>query len=380
MAGQFTVSDQGTSQYDIPIQVPPGRAGVEPVLSLHYSAGRSNGEAGIAWKLEGLSQITRCGETYALDGYSAPIQNSPQDHFCIDGKRLEVVHGSYGSDGALYRTLIDTFSKIVSHQDSSSEGTQLDIWPVVARAGRAFQGPDYFDVMTKDGRKLTYGNTRDSVVLNRNGGRELWLLNRVEDRSGNSMTIHYENLRAEVSAEAAKRVPNYVRPKAIFYTGHGSSEGSREVRFDYENRFDGQINYAQGGAPMLLTHRLSQVTTFVKGDPIKNYRLSYKSQNLSQLTQVQECTQDTGTVCKPPTQFEYEEESGAFEQAASNLTLENAGQLDVNGDGLPDFLVTTVHVGDVPANPWLKGAAHRLGHSHRLRLVCLPDSDRRVGS
>jgi hypothetical protein len=77
--GTFQVTHAGTAQYAIPIAVPPGRAGIEPALSLVYSGSRANGDLGMGWRLEGLSSITRCPRTYALDGYSANVSNTPQD-------------------------------------------------------------------------------------------------------------------------------------------------------------------------------------------------------------------------------------------------------------------------------------------------------------
>jgi len=366
LAGQFSVTEQGTAQFNVPIDVPPGRAGMEPGVSLRYIGSKASGEAGIGWKIEGLSQITRCPKIYALDGYSAPVANDTSDHFCIDGKRLETVPGSspYGSNGAQYRTLVDGFSKVISR--IAGPNFQQPFWLNVPRVNPAQQGPDYFEVWTKDGRKLTYGSTRDSLLVGRNGVRFSWLLNRVEDRAGNSMTVRYHNLRIEVPAAAVAGVPNMVRPASIFYTGHGLFDGNREVRFDYENRSDAQISYGQGGVPLVVAYRLKQITTFVRGTAVKDYFLDYKSATVSQLTQIKECAAGTIEVCKPPTVFEYIPddprapaigESGQFSQLGGRLDLlavEGAAQLDVNGDGIPDFLITKVSIDGVPAQTWMK--------------------------
>lgn len=354
VAGQFSVSDQGTAQYNVPIDVPPGRAGVEPALSLRYSATRASGEAGVGWKLEGLSQITRCPRVYALDGYSAPVANNATDRFCIDGKRLETIAGSaqYGTEGAEYRTLIDTFTKVISHVDQG-EGHQHAPLAGILRLIRDQQGPDYFMVSMKDGRILTYGRTRDSLLMGQNGVRVSWLLNKVEDRAGNTMKVRYTNLRASLPAEGADGVPNLVKPEAISYTGHGEVDGTREVRFDYERRLDGQLSFAQGGTPLIVTHRLHRVMTFADRVPVKNYRLEYADETHSQLTKVFECIRDADEKCKAPTEFAYEKESG-FTQAENGPSIAGAGQLDVNGDGLTDFLVTTARAGDMPANTGLK--------------------------
>jgi hypothetical protein len=188
---------------------------MEPALSLKYSSSRLNADVGVGWRLEGLSKITRCPRTYALDGYSRPIKNDKHDRFCIDGKRLEAVAGTYGENGAEYRTLIDSFAKVISYR--SGDGLQFDDWVGVDRVARSAQGPDYFQVWTKDGRILTYGRTLDSLVLGRNGVRYTWLLNRVEDRAGNTIVVTYENtdFGAGLPSYLSARFPGVLRPSAI---------------------------------------------------------------------------------------------------------------------------------------------------------------------
>jgi len=62
-AGAQEVSADGTVTYSIPIELPAGRAGMNPSFSLAYNSnagnGTVNGIAGIGWVLGGLPAISR---------------------------------------------------------------------------------------------------------------------------------------------------------------------------------------------------------------------------------------------------------------------------------------------------------------------------------
>ena len=354
LKGEFSVSDQGSAEYSVPIEVPPGRAGMEPALTIQYSGSRSNGDVGVGWHLEGLSKITRCPRSFSLDGTTGPVQNNPTDRFCIDGKRLESVSGVYGADTTEYRTLVDSFAKVISHVDPGAS-VQLGPLGLSGTVARSEQGPDSFQVWTKDGRILTYGRTLDSLVIAHNGVRYAWLLNRVEDRAGNTMLVSYTNLPMAVPLSLTAAPTVVVRPSGVAYTGHGDIAGNREVRFSYEARTDPQLSFTQGGAPFVVAQRLSRVTTFVDNVAVKSYKLQYVAGDLSEVEKISECAGGDDSRCKAPTTFQYAHEQG-FSFANEGKDLPAAGQLDINGDGIPDFLTTNIVVDGVPAQPTLKAA------------------------
>src|SRR3982750_3274482 len=60
-------TESGASTYSIPLVLPPGRAGMQPSLTLSYNSRRGDGLAGMGWALEGLSTIHRCPQTPEQD-------------------------------------------------------------------------------------------------------------------------------------------------------------------------------------------------------------------------------------------------------------------------------------------------------------------------
>ena len=114
--GAFAVSPSGAATYTIPIQVPPGTAGMQPSLALSYNSQAGNGLAGMGWSLSGFSAIHRCPATIVQgDGFMGGINYDTNDRFCLDGERLIVVNGfADGASGAEYRTEHESFSRVKS--------------------------------------------------------------------------------------------------------------------------------------------------------------------------------------------------------------------------------------------------------------------------
>src|SRR5262245_7235614 len=157
--GSLRVTESGAAEYRIPIQVPPGIAGMEPKFALVYNSQAGNGVLGMGWNLEGLSSIARCPRTMAQDGARGRVQFDANDRFCLDGQRLVAVSGAYGADGTDYGTEIEGFTKLTSY-------------------GVVGGGPERFRARTKSGQIVDYGETPDSRIGAPNGAIASWVLNR----------------------------------------------------------------------------------------------------------------------------------------------------------------------------------------------------------
>jgi RHS repeat-associated protein len=249
LPGSWAVSPTGRFQYTLPLDVPAGRAGVQPDLALVYSSGTSDGTLGVGWALSGASsRLSWCGSSRSTENTTSGVRLDGTDRLCLDGAKLVAVSGTYGAGGTRYRTELDSFAEVVS-----------------GPAGE--QGPENFTVRTKDGRVRFYESVsatrRERAVALRGTGpaeaelaastrRVMWLLASEEDRSGNRMRFEYAN----VSSPPA--TPE-VELRFIRYTSRGAEPAHRVVELHYQNRPD-PTSVFQAGVRFDSTQRISSIT------------------------------------------------------------------------------------------------------------------------
>lgn len=322
--GEFSVSPSGAATYTIPIQVPPGTAGMQPNLSLVYNSQMGNGLFGMGWSLQGLPVIHRCPATIAQDGYKGGINYDAKDRFCMNGQRLVAINGAYGADNTEYRTEIESFAKIISY-------------------GQAGSGPAWFKVWTKEGQVMEFGNTVDSRIeaMSRADVR-VWSINKVMDTVGNYLTVSYDE----------KNLKGQYCPTRIDYTANDATglAAQRSVVFEYETRLDARMVY-MAGSKVITDQRVASIKAYTNQSKTKDYKLSYsyKGGNAKQsiLANIQEC--DLSGNCLPTISFDTENRPEGLSQDNSWIipdgTYFTSGStdngvivIDVNGDGLEDVL------------------------------------------
>jgi hypothetical protein len=311
--GSFAVSPSGAATYSIPIQVPPGVAGMEPKLSLEYNSQGGNGIMGMGWNLAGLSSITRCPATMAQDGVRGSVNYDDKDKFCLDGQRLMVVSGAYGAPGSEYRTEIESFSRITA-------------------IGQAGAGPASFTVKTKAGLTMEYGiidGTRDSrIEAQGKSAVMVWAIGKIADVKGNTMTFVYNEDNANGS----------FLPTSISYAGN-------VVTFVYDTtqRPDIQTGY-QASSKVTLSQRLKSIKTWASGSLVQQTTLNYSvgATLRSLLTSMQVC--DWANSCLLSINLSWQGSSiePALSSALGSDALDAGYQvgrawIDINGDGMADY-------------------------------------------
>ncbi|MDH5676354.1 MAG: hypothetical protein OEZ06_29820 [Myxococcales bacterium] len=395
LPGGLAVAADGRPKYSVPLQVPPGRGGIQPLLSLSYSGGDQDGYLGIGWGVSGLAAIQRCKKTFSQDGNTAVVTYTDSDSFCLDGAKLvlEQSTDTYGADGVAYRTELESFTRVISH----SAGGEPSSFTAYTRDGRILT----FDLRVGGGLPLGDEKIRPANTTNPLGAlsrTQTWALTRVEDRLGNSMDIEYWNPsscpdRMEVFGTSFRPACDVLGgkareyyPKRITYTNHKDKPGDRFVEFHYRERVPlAMLESHRYGVRYEKSQLLERITAGVlssdfDGGPDFSYELVYDEprdfhrryalssfEHLHEqtlLTSIQQCARKglrstAGLACKPPTIFEYERVEPGFENAlAQDVTaipdydqadLAFFGRplvLDLDGNGQQDILYSECSVPD----------------------------------
>jgi len=101
-ANDFQVSN-GDASYSVPINIAPGRGGMQPEVSLSYDGGSNNDILGVGWNLNAVTAISRCSANLEQDGFNSGVTFTEKDRYCLNGQRLVPVAGVNGAVGTEYR-------------------------------------------------------------------------------------------------------------------------------------------------------------------------------------------------------------------------------------------------------------------------------------
>ena len=241
----FEVGNTGAAVYTVDIKLPQAIGEMIPKLALVYNNQSGNGTLGWAWNLQGLSSIERVGMTEYHDGKTKGV-DFVDDGYALDGQRLMSV------GNGLYKTEIDNMDKIMSYMGSK-------------------QGPDYFLVWKNDGTIWEYGATEDSKIEPQGNENVVfrWLLNKISDRSGNSINYrYYEN---KSTGEV------YIRNIEYTSNERANVKPAYNVVFQYEQKVsDVKTSYVYGNM-VVDTKLLKKIEVFsnCSGKKIIEYLLSY---------------------------------------------------------------------------------------------------------
>jgi RHS repeat-associated protein len=307
--GNSQVTLDGRLAYSLPVTLPAGINDMQPALSFTYQMSAADSFLGEGWGLSGLMSLHRCGATIAQDGYSGLPSGSALDKLCLDGQRLQLVSGGEWQPGSVYRTEIESFSKITLLGSASEP---------------------YFEVRARNGWRFTLGRTPASRMTPVGGKTLAWQLDTAEDSLGNQYTVGYSSHGGQLL------------PASIDYA-------TGRIRLEYRDREFPLTQYALGGemANRSLLDRV--VVEADSGTRLREYRLGYQhsaNTRKPRISFIQHCAQNQ---CLDPVRFDYQSQPAelidAGLQPATKSMFSNflsvESPMDWNGDGINDLLTVT---------------------------------------
>jgi RHS repeat-associated protein len=317
-------NSSGDARLSYPIQLPPGRNGMQPQLGLSYDSSGGIGWVGLGWDLAtaAVTVDTRWGvpryeaaaetETYGLNG----VQLTPVAHRGQPAARTP--------EKLFHARVEGQFRKIVRH----GTGPTNYWWEVTDKDGtRSFYG----------GNPDTGGPAADSRLTDGNGNVFMWALRETRDLHGNGVSYTYETV--SDAGVPGGTVPGFqLYPKTINYTRAGAAAGAYTVTFlrdselpGYTRRPDVVIN-ARGGFKMVTAELLKRIDVTFQSQLIRRYDLDYR-QGAFNKTLLESITQrgENGAVFHTHQLSYYDE---LRDQSGGYQGFEPASNWDTRGDNV----------------------------------------------
>lgn len=304
----------GSANLPINIEVPPGRGGIEPNISLVYSSSnRQLGIAGVGWGFD-------LGSVVISTKKGVPNYNSTDTYMLSSGQQL-----IFDSTVGFYRMEVEgAFSKI--------EKRATD-WVITDK-----KGVKYFYGSTDDSRQ--YDPSNSSKVYR-------WALNKVIDVFGNAMNVYYRRDNAQI-------YPDRIEYTAVEGVNASLVSGTpASVKFEYQAARRFTTSYGSG---FLVKNRLilSAIKTYGPQNALQlTYNFGYSESSATRRDLLTSVRVDGAGVSTPSLTFRYDTAKGFTNKSVTlyyneglifvrnnNGTAEDDGvrPVDFNSDGYTEFI------------------------------------------
>jgi RHS repeat-associated protein len=256
-----TANHLGQARLGYPIEVPPGRAGMQPRLALQYNSSAGNGWTGMGWDL--TTPAIMLDTRWGVPRYDGATET---ESYLLDGEQLTPLahRGAPQARTAekVFHTRVEgQFRRIVRHGDGPANYS--------------------WEITEKNGTRHSYGGTAEATLTDGQGRIATWVLRETRDTNDNVM--RYEYAHVGDGGVANSQVPgSNIYPTRITYTGHGNTAGRYSVTFvrDRERgeprRADIGID-ARYGFKKVTADLLRRVEVKLDNDLIRAYELNYQT-------------------------------------------------------------------------------------------------------
>ena len=310
--GSQSVNPVGGASYTIQIVTPPGTNQMEPSLAIAYNSLAGNGAMGMGWNIAGLGSVTRGNEDIYHDGAISEAEHLKTDPYFLNGSRLKLLSGTYGTNGSVYGVDNESFAKIEA-------------------VGSNYSGPAWFRVTTKDGLIYEYGSSSNSLFHHSNGTVLNWSLSKILDCNGNYIQFNYTNLGSE-----------HVLDEVLF-TGNASAglNPYNKIKFNYVSRTDVNTTFVKGFG-IKQNHLIEEIVVTGEGNQaFKTYKFNYNlTEGHSLLREITELGSDNSTLNS--TMLKYGNLPNSVNHGTTSAGQGEAKDVftgDYNGDGHTDLLL-----------------------------------------
>lgn len=318
--GKFKVTNTGAATYKIPLELPKGRSGMKPQISINYNSLGNNGIMTKGWSLSGISTLSRTPYSQYYNDSTYSIDLSEEDQLKLNGQHLiELPSGEY-------RTENESYTRIVPVDGNINNG---------------------FIVYKKNGRIYEYGTNENSrLYLQDNPTPVSWSVTKIKDRQGNYIDFNYLNQPAN----------GFITIKTIEYTGNAihNNDPFYKIEFSYQANNNAPKKYfpIENAAFTKNIKTLDKISVEYTPDNsvIKTYDIIYdsiQSMNVQQVSHINLTGKED--VHYNSTDFEWTKEpafdSGLDYQSFQDTLLNNSPNFyklfasDLNLDASNDLLV-----------------------------------------
>lgn len=250
------LNNKGDAILNYPIEIPRGRNGMQPSVSLVYNSSNENGWLGVGWDIPIKAVIidTRLG---------VPRYNG-NEKYLLEGEQVVAI-----GNGFFQLRKEGAFNRIIRHGNSCNNYS----WEVIDK-----NGTRYFYGTNSDSRLKNYRNPDGTIGSN--GNIYMWCLERILDTNGNTILYSY-NHDKEITGSVGEPYTQIYLQK-ITYTGSGSAEGPFSIEFnrdldDDQNLRKDVVSDCRGGFQTYMHHLLKSIDVKLNNTIIRKYLLTYKT-------------------------------------------------------------------------------------------------------